>query len=114
VAHLNYVGDSVLGVGAHLGAGAVLSNLRLDGQSVRIQLPAGPRDTGMRKLGAFLADGAQVGCNAVLQPGTVLGRGAIVWPCLAYGGFLPAGAVAAPAEPPVIAAGKSTRAAGAV
>ncbi|MDR0678669.1 MAG: hypothetical protein LBF24_00210 [Puniceicoccales bacterium] len=110
VAHLSYVGDSVLGNGSHLGAGAVLSNLRLDGQPVRIQLPMGPQQTDLRKLGAFLGDGAQVGCNAVLQPGTVLGHGALVHPCLAFGGFLPDGAVAYCPERPAISAGKPTRA----
>ncbi|MDR0339979.1 MAG: hypothetical protein LBH53_00195 [Puniceicoccales bacterium] len=110
VAHLNYVGDSVLGSASHLGAGAVLSNLRLDGQSARIQLPSGPQHTDLRKLGAFLGDGAQVGCNSVLQPGTVLGRGASVHPCLAFGDFLPADAVASRPERPTISVKKSTRA----
>jgi NDP-sugar pyrophosphorylase family protein len=93
-AHLNYVGDSVLGNGSHLGAGAVLSNLRLDGRPVRIHLPSGPVQTALRKFGALVGDGAQVGCNAVLQPGTVVGSGAMVHPAMAFGGYLPDGAVA--------------------
>jgi NDP-sugar pyrophosphorylase family protein len=95
-AHFNYVGDSILGMGSHLGAGAVLANLRLDGRPVKVHLPGNSVATGLRKLGSLLGDGAQVGCNAVLQPGTVLGRGACVHPCLAFGGYLPDNSTAAP------------------
>ena len=70
VPHYNYVGDSVLGRGAHMGAGAVCSNLKSDGKNVVIH---GKRDyeTGLRKVGAFLGDGADIGCGCVLSPGTV-------------------------------------------
>jgi NDP-sugar pyrophosphorylase family protein len=94
VPHFSYVGDSVLGNGAHLGAGAILSNLRLDRQPVSLRLPAGNVDTGLRKFGALLGDGAEVGCNAVLNPGTVLGKRALVMPTVAFGGFLPANTIA--------------------
>ena len=94
-AHLNYIGDSLLGPDSHLGAGAVLSNLRLDGKPVRIHLPTESVSTGLRKLGAMLGAGSQVGCNAVLQPGTILGRGAMVYPTVAFGGYLADCAVAA-------------------
>jgi NDP-sugar pyrophosphorylase family protein len=90
VPHLNYVGDSVLGRGSHLGAGAVLSNLRLDGRPIKIHLPTETIQTGWRKLGAILGDGAQVGCNAVLQPGTIVERNAVVYPCVARGGYIAA------------------------
>jgi NDP-sugar pyrophosphorylase family protein len=93
-AHMNYIGDSVLGIGSHLGAGAVLSNLRLDGRPVRVHLQSGSVATGLRKFGALLGDGAQVGCNSVLQPGTVIGRNAVVYPTVAFGGNLPEGAAA--------------------
>ncbi len=90
VPHFSYVGDSILGNRAHLGAGVVLSNLRLDQQVVTIRLPERIVSTGLRKLGAILGDEAEVGCNAVLQPGTLLGKRSLVMPTLAYGGFLPA------------------------
>ena len=86
--HFNYVGDSILGSGAHLAAGAILANLRLDRKSVRVYTPTGRVDTGLTKLGALLGDGAEVGCNSVLQPGTILGRRARVMPAIAYGGYL--------------------------
>lgn len=92
--HFNYVGDSVLGNGAHLGAGAVLANLRLDRGQVTVRLSSGAVDTGLRKLGGLLGDGAEVGCNAVLQPGTVIGKRAVVLPGLAFGGVLTAASIA--------------------
>jgi NDP-sugar pyrophosphorylase family protein len=82
VPHFNYVGDSILGNGAHLGAGCILSNLRLDQKPVCMQTPTGEQiQTGLRKLGAVLGDGAQAGCNAVLQPGSCLFPNAVVYPC---------------------------------
>ncbi len=91
VPHFSYVGDSVLGNGAHLAAGVVLSNLRLDQSPVLVRLPDRVVETGLRKMGAILGDAAEVGCNAVLQPGTLLGKRALVMPTLAFGGYLPAG-----------------------
>ena len=70
--HFNYVGDSILGYRAHLGAGAVCSNLRLDKETVKIRMQGGNIATGMRKLGAIVADRAQIGCGTVLNPGTVV------------------------------------------
>lgn len=93
-AHFNYVGDSILGNGAHLGAGAICSNLRLDQQEVFVQLPAGPVGTGLKKFGAVLGDQAEVGCNAVLNPGTLLGPRALVMPTLSFSGVLPPGQIA--------------------
>lgn len=96
VPHFSYVGDSVLGNKAHLGAGVICSNLRLDQKPVRIRLPDGTAaDTGLRKLGALVGDGAEVGCNSVLQPGAILGRRALVWPLTSFGGVLAAGMIAA-------------------
>ena len=94
VPHFSYVGDSILGNGAHLGAGVILSNLRLDQQAISVRLPAGVFDTGLRKFGAILGDKAEVGCNAVLQPGTVLGKRALVMPTMAFGGYLPEATIA--------------------
>jgi len=93
-AHYNYVGDSILGNRAHLGAGAVCSNLRLDRENVVVRGPEANYETGMRKFGAIVGDGAEVGCNAVLNPGTLLGARSLVMPTLAFGGCLPADTIA--------------------
>jgi UDP-N-acetylglucosamine diphosphorylase / glucose-1-phosphate thymidylyltransferase / UDP-N-acetylgalactosamine diphosphorylase / glucosamine-1-phosphate N-acetyltransferase / galactosamine-1-phosphate N-acetyltransferase len=92
--HFNYVGDSVLGNKAHLGAGAICSNLRLDQQNVFVPMPSGSVDTGLKKFGAILGDNAEVGCNAVLNPGTFLGPRSLVMPAMAFGGILPAETIA--------------------
>lgn len=94
VPHRPYIGDSILGNGAHLGAGVVLSNLRLDQQNITVRLPTGVFDSGLRKFGAILGDGAEVGCNSVLNPGTVLGRRALVTPSLVVGGYVPSAMIA--------------------
>lgn len=103
VPHFNYVGDSILGAHAHLGAGAILSNLRLRGDEVRVRFGQTVFPTGLRKFGAILGDGVQVGCNAVLNPGSILGRGALVHPGVVWSGYLPEGAVAKAAVRPVVA-----------
>ncbi len=92
--HYNYVGDSILGNRAHLGAGVICSNLRLDQAEVTVRLPAGTVATGLRKFGAVLGDGAEVGCNAVLNPGTLLGPRALVTPNTNFGGYLPPATIA--------------------
>lgn len=95
--HFNYVGDSVLGNRSHTGAGVILANLRLDKASVRVSLPDGSRvDTGMCKLGSLFGDEAEAGCNAILQPGTILGRRAVVVSGAAFGGYLEPDTMAAP------------------
>lgn len=88
VPHFSYVGDSVLGNHAHLGAGVICSNIRLDQEPVSLYLPSGSVDTGMRKLGAMLGDRAEVGCNSVLQPGTLIGRRSLIYPLTPFSGFL--------------------------
>lgn len=93
-AHYNYVGDSVLGTKAHLGAGAICSNLRLDRQAVTIRGPETTWETGLRKLGALIGEQAEVGCNAVLNPGTILGKRSLVMPAMSFGGVLPAATIA--------------------
>lgn len=95
VPHFSYVGDSVLGNSSHLGAGVICSNLRLDQKPIKIRLFDGTVvDTGMRKLGAILGDQAEAGCNAVLQPGAILGRRALVFPLTAFAGVLEANQIA--------------------
>ena len=93
--HYNYVGDSLLGNKAHLGAGVICANLKLDKKNIVLHLPEGDAQTGMRKLGAILADDAQAGCNSVLQPGTILMKNAMVISC-AFGGYLEENTIAAP------------------
>ena len=93
--HFNYVGDSILGNGAHFGAGVICSNVRLDQKNVSVHLPGGVVvDTGLRKFGAIVGDRSEVGCNAVLQPGTLLGPRSLVMPLTAFGGYLPAATIA--------------------
>ena len=82
--HFNYVGDSILGTGVNLGAGCKLSNLRNDGRHIRIHNLS--MDTGLRKFGAILGEGVQIGCNAVCNPGTVLGINCNVWPNVTVSG----------------------------
>jgi acetyltransferase-like isoleucine patch superfamily enzyme len=94
VPHFSYVGDSVLGNQAHLGAGVVLSNLRLDRKEISVHAEGRVYATGLRKFGAILGDAAEVGCNAVLNPGTLLGRRALVMPTVAFSGYLAANTVA--------------------
>lgn len=89
VPHFSYVGDSILGSGAHFGAGVICSNLRLDQQEVVVKGPAATYETGLRKFGAIVGEAAEVGCNAVLQPGTLLGPRALVMPLTPFGGYLP-------------------------
>ncbi|MDB6113824.1 MAG: UDP-N-acetylglucosamine diphosphorylase [Lacunisphaera sp.] len=88
--HFNYVGDSILGNRAHLGAGVICSNLRLDQGEVAVRLADKLVPTGLKKFGAVLGDQAEVGCNAVLNPGTLLGPRALVMPGTVVGGYLAA------------------------
>ena len=88
VPHYNYVGDSVLGNKAHMGAGSICSNLKSDGKAVVIH---GDVDytTGLRKIGGILADGADVGCGCVINPGTVIGKYTSVYPLTSLRGVYP-------------------------
>lgn len=89
VPHFNYVGDSVLGYKAHMGAGAVTSNVKSDYTPVTVHAPEGEIPTGRMKLGAILGDYAEIGCNSVLNPGTVVGRRSNVYPTSCVRGFVP-------------------------
>jgi NDP-sugar pyrophosphorylase family protein len=94
VPHYNYVGDSILGHKAHLGAGVKISNVKLVPGNVTVEIEGVPTDTGLRKFGALLGDGAEVGCNAVLNPGSILGRNTTVYPNVFWRGILPANSLA--------------------
>ncbi|MBE6749588.1 MAG: UDP-N-acetylglucosamine pyrophosphorylase [Ruminococcaceae bacterium] len=92
VPHYNYVGDSVLGNRAHMGAGSICSNLKSDGKPVVIKGETN-YETGLRKIGAILADGADIGCGCVLNPGTVIGKNTSVYPLNALRGVFPADSI---------------------
>ena len=92
VPHFNYVGDAVLGYRAHLGAGAVTSNVKSDKRNVVVHAEP-PIETGLRKFGAMVGDGVDVGCNSVLNPGTVIGRGSVVYPTSCVRGVVPANTI---------------------
>ena len=94
VPHFNYIGDSILGYQAHLGAGVKISNVKLLAGNVTVEVDGKPFDTGLRKFGALLGDHAEAGCNAVLNPGTILGRHAIVYPNVFWRGVLGANQIA--------------------
>ncbi|MCX6957906.1 MAG: UDP-N-acetylglucosamine diphosphorylase [Verrucomicrobiae bacterium] len=89
IPHFNYVGDSILGFKAHLGAGAILSNVRLDRGKVIVTLGSQKIATGLKKFGAILGDRVEVGCNAVLSPGSIIGRDSIIYPNTSWRGTLP-------------------------
>ncbi len=88
VPHFNYVGDSILGYEAHLGAGVILSNVKLDHAEIHVAAPDGQIATGLRKFGAVIGDRTEVGCNAVINPGSVLGRDCVVYPGTNFRGVL--------------------------
>ncbi|MCE2983670.1 MAG: UDP-N-acetylglucosamine diphosphorylase [Parachlamydia sp.] len=88
-AHFAYVGDSILGNGINLGAGTKCANFRLDQQVITVHGEEERIDTNLRKLGAIIGDGAQIGCNSVLNPGTLVGKEVRCYPCLNIGGWIP-------------------------
>lgn len=86
--HFNYIGDTVMGYNSHIGAGVKISNLKLDETNIVLRLEDGLYDTKLRKFGAILGDDAQVGCNAVLNPGTIIGKGSFVYPLTSVRGVV--------------------------
>lgn len=89
VPHYNYVGDSILGYHSHMGAGAVTSNVKGDRTLVTLHDGSDKLETGLKKLGAMLGDWAEIGCNSVLNPGTIIGRHAQVYPLTSVRGTVP-------------------------
>jgi len=98
VPHFNYVGDSILGARVHLAAGVIVSNLKLDGTTIQVRAGDKWIGTGLRKFGALIGDGAEVGCQAVLNPGSVLGRRSLIYPGVSWRGVLAANSIAKSAE----------------
>ena len=89
VPHFSYVGDSILGYKAHLGAGVKISNVKLVPGTVTVEKDGVPFDTGLRKFGALVGDLAEVGCNSVLNPGSIIGRNSVIYPNTFWRGILP-------------------------
>ncbi|MDD2392884.1 MAG: UDP-N-acetylglucosamine pyrophosphorylase [Eubacteriales bacterium] len=93
VPHYNYVGDSILGYKAHMGAGAITSNVKSDKSLVKVRFGQKCIDTGMKKFGAILGDQVEIGCNSVMNPGTIVGRNSNVYPLSMVRGFVPANSI---------------------
>ena len=93
VPHYNYVGDSILGYKAHMGAGSITSNVKSDKTLVTVHIPDAPIETGRKTFGAILGDNVEVGCNSVLNPGTVVGRCSNIYPVSCVRGVVPANSI---------------------
>lgn len=93
VPHFNYVGDSILGFRSHMGAGCITSNVKSDKTLVKLSYDEEKIETGLKKFGAILGDNVEVGCNAVLNPGSVVGRNVSIYPLSMVRGFIPAGSI---------------------
>lgn len=93
VPHYNYVGDSILGFKAHMGAGAITSNVKSDHTLTTFRFGDERLPTGMKKFGAVIGDHAEIGCNSVLNPATIIGRNATVYPLSMVRGFVPANSI---------------------
>lgn len=91
-AHFAYVGDSILGNKVNLGAGTKCANLKFNNGNVKIAASGGVIDTGLRKFGAIFGDGVQTGCNSVTNPGTLMGKNSLCYPCVNVSGVVPSGA----------------------
>ena len=98
VPHFNYVGDSILGWYAHMGAGAVTSNVKNDKTLVKVKLNGSEIETGLKKFGAMIGDKSEIGCNSVLNPGTVIGKNASVYPLSSVRGYVPSECIYKSAE----------------
>lgn len=88
IPHFNYVGDSVMGYRSHMGAGSIISNVKSDKSNVSVKFKDKKIDTELRKFGAIVSDFVEIGCNAVLNPGTIIGRNSSVYPTSMVRGFL--------------------------
>ena len=93
VPHYNYVGDSIIGYRSHMGAGSITSNVKSDKTLVAVKGEGEPIETGLKKFGAMLADFVEVGCNSVLNPGTVIGRNTNIYPLSRVRGVVPANSI---------------------
>src|SRR5262249_55943243 len=88
IPHFSYVGDSIVGYKAHLAAGGILSNVRLDRQENSVRDKESKNPTGLRKIGAIVGDRAEIGCNTVISPGSIIGRASLIYPLTHFSGVL--------------------------
>jgi len=102
VPHFNYVGDSIIGNGVNLGAGVKCANFRFDHKLVPVYVGDKKIITRLKKLGAIIGDGSQLGCNCVTNPGALIGKNVLCHPCLSIGGYVPSCGKVKPAENSVI------------
>ncbi|MDE7057377.1 MAG: UDP-N-acetylglucosamine pyrophosphorylase [Lachnospiraceae bacterium] len=93
VPHYNYIGDSILGYKAHMGAGSITSNVKSDKKLVKVHTPEGDIETGIKKFGAMVGDYVEVGCGSILNPGTVVGRESNIYPLSSVRGVVPEHAI---------------------
>jgi NDP-sugar pyrophosphorylase family protein len=93
IPHFNYVGDSIIGYKGHLGAGVILSNVKLDHGEITVPGKKNPIPTGLKKFGAIIGDKAEIGCNSVLSPGSIIGRDTILYPGTQWRGVAPKNSV---------------------
>ena len=93
VPHFNYVGDSIIGFKGHLGAGVILSNVKLDHSEITVSGLNGLVPTGLKKFGAIIGDRSEIGCNSVLSPGSVIGRDTVIYPGSQWRGVAPAASI---------------------
>lgn len=93
VPHYNYVGDSILGFKAHMGAGSITSNVKSDKTKVTVRIEGTVLETGLKKFGAILGDRVEVGCNSVMNPGTIIGRNTNVYPLTMARGYVPGNSI---------------------
>ena len=93
VPHYNYVGDSILGFRAHMGAGSITSNVKSDKKLVIVKTPEGPIETGIKKFGAMIGNDVEVGCGSVLNPGSVIGSNTNIYPLSSVRGYVPANSI---------------------
>ena len=93
VPHYNYVGDSILGFGSHMGAGSITSNVKSDKTLVTVKIGEERIETGLKKFGAILGDFVEVGCGSVLNPGTIIGQNSNIYPLSSVRGFVPSNSI---------------------
>ncbi len=92
IAHFNYIGDSILGIHAHFSAGAITSNYKLDGSLIKVVMSVTNEQvkTDRNKLGALVGHNVEIGCNAILNPGSIIGQNSVIYPLVNWRGSLPA------------------------
>lgn len=109
--HFAYVGDSILGNKVNLGAGTKCANLKLDHSQIDVYIDDQKIATGLKKFGAIIGDESQTGCNSVLNPGTLLGKGVLCYPCTNFGGYIEANHVVRPSHKVIVEPQKLRKAA---